>query len=224
MITNRELTMDDYLAMLRRRLKVILSSGAVRAAGGISGFLHLHDEVDFAGSDPGGESESVGENGGTGSHRRSDGARGHAAAGNVEPEQYAAPGGEAISRQERRGTRRDHGRHSHESKGRAGDHRPVGNRHRHSQSDEAGHQSGAGFLSGVHRQDSARSTTDLQRADLDSCGCEPEVGAGLGQGHQRRAERGTGRRQDSLDDMDSKAGGVQEAVRGTASRRSKKTT
>ena len=37
MIQNRELTMDDYLAMLRRRARIDPDPGAYRPAGGIPG-------------------------------------------------------------------------------------------------------------------------------------------------------------------------------------------
>ena len=40
MSENRELSMDDYLAMLRRRLKVILIPAAACPAGGFHGLLH----------------------------------------------------------------------------------------------------------------------------------------------------------------------------------------
>ena len=80
MIQNRELTMDDYLAMLRRRAKVILIPALLAPLVGFLDFVRLHPEVHLAVDDPGGRAEGAGDHGAAGGLPGSDGAHGHAAA------------------------------------------------------------------------------------------------------------------------------------------------
>ena len=61
MIENRELTMDDYLAMLRRRAKVILIPALLAPLVGFAISYSFNAEVHLAVDDPGGRSEGAGD-------------------------------------------------------------------------------------------------------------------------------------------------------------------
>ena len=221
MIENRELTMDDYLAMLRRRAKMILIPGAAGAGGGVSGLVLLSCEVHLAVADPGGRPEGAGEHGAAGGLARSDCAGGDAAAAGAEPEPAAAHGRAAVSGKNSQQAKRNDRRHPGRTCQWSRCDRFVADRPSSKEKEACQRRVPVpGFYVQYTAPHGARSTADLQRADLAAAWtrtCKSVQAAATGTSDV--LSKGLEDAKRNLDDLDAQAGGLQETVCRTASGR-----
>ena len=192
MIENRELTIDDYLAMLRRRAKVILIPALLAPLAGLLisyAFTPKYTSQSLVLVEGQKVPESIVQSVVTQdlTGRIATLQQQVLSQSRLQPmvERLGLAKGAAMD------DKIDEIRPEHD--GRAGCHRSGADRRQ--EAENRAKQSGAGLLRELHGLEPPRGAAGLQRTDFAHAGGEPEVAAGRGAWHDRPAEQRIGRRQ-----------------------------